>query len=119
MKEHAPTIQCSNDDCLGLGKFARDYWQGGDVYQNESKLFWKMLGSRQLIGDVKCFSWNPFKIYQAWTKIMARMAAKGVEHNLKGEGLLLGGIAVFGEGECRFLYGRGARAKRAQKRCCC
>ena len=104
VKEHAPTSQCADDDCLGLGAFASKYWRKGAVYHDPSQSFHTALGNRKITSQGLA-SWNPVKIYSGYKEMGARMKEKEIEGNLKGEGFVQGGVAIFdGNGEVRFVY---------------
>ena len=104
IKEHAPTKQCKDDDCLGVGDFATKYFPKGSVYHNPTLDFWSALGSRRLTSQ-KLSTYNPFKLYKSAKEMGKRQKSKGVEGNLKGEGIVQGGIMVFdGEGNLTYAY---------------
>ena len=39
-------------------------------------------------------SWNPFTLYSDYSKMTKRMRDKGIEGNMKGEGVLQGGLVI-------------------------
>ncbi|GMI44487.1 hypothetical protein TrCOL_g7801 [Triparma columacea] len=104
IKEHAPTKQCPDDDCLGVGDFATKYFPKGDVYHNPSLDFWSALGNRRLTSQ-RPSSYNPFKIYKGIKEMGKRQTEKGIKGNLKGEGIVQGGVMVFdSSGNLKYVY---------------
>lgn len=104
IKEIAPTKQCDDDACLGVSDFAKKYFPSGEVYLNEENIFWKVLGSRRITSQ-RPASYNPIKIYKGIKEIGRRQSVKGVEGNLKGEGIVQGGIIIFGpSGNVEYVY---------------
>ena len=107
IKETIPTKQCADDDCLGVGAFARDYFTAAKENMIiDRKLTWyNALGNRKLYQQ-SLTTWNPFTFVSNLKETKARGTAKGVtDSNLKGEGLTQGGIIVFNkEGGVEFLY---------------
>lgn len=50
-------------------------------------------------------TFNPIRLYRGYKKMTARLDKKGLEGNLKGEGMIQGGIIIFGKnGKARFSY---------------
>jgi len=50
-------------------------------------------------------TYNPFKLYRAYRGMSSRLSEKKVEGNLKGEGIVQGGVVVFdGKGVSRCVY---------------
>jgi len=104
IKEIAPTKQCDDDACLGVSEFAKKYFPSGEVYLNEENIFWKALGSRKFTSQ-RPASYNPIKIYKGIKEIGRRQAEKGVTQNLKGEGIVQGGLVIFGpSGNIEYVY---------------
>uniref|UniRef100_A0A7S3JYT0 Peroxiredoxin-like 2A n=1 Tax=Aureoumbra lagunensis TaxID=44058 RepID=A0A7S3JYT0_9STRA len=96
IKEVAPTKQAQNDTVLGVDEFQKKYFAGAPLYLDEKKLFYQFLGNRKLItlgGFLKALI-NPFNTYNALKEIGERMRTKGIEGNMVGEGLVLGGVLV-------------------------
>lgn len=63
------------------------------LYIDEEMEMYKYLGSRKL--TQLPFTWNPFKLYRSFKAIGERIKAKGLEGNMRGEGLTLGGVLVY------------------------
>ena len=49
-------------------------------------------------------SWNPIKIFRGMRNIYRRLAKKNISGNLKGEGLVQGGIILFDKTGARYAY---------------
>jgi hypothetical protein len=58
------------------------------------------LGSRKL----SVSTWNPWKIFRGIRKIYKRLGRKNISGNLKGEGLVQGGIIIFDKSGARYAY---------------
>ena len=64
------------------------------------QVFYEALGSRKL----SISTWNPFKIFKGIRKIYKRLGRKNISGNLKGEGLVQGGIVIFDNSGARYAY---------------
>ncbi|KAL7525451.1 hypothetical protein ACHAXR_002885, partial [Thalassiosira sp. AJA248-18] len=63
--------------------------------------FYTALGTRKLA--VK--SWNPIKIFKGIRGVSKRLSKKNISGNMKGEGLVQGGIIIFDKtGKARYAY---------------
>lgn len=50
-------------------------------------------------------SWNPVKIFRGIRAVIKRLKGKDISGNMKGEGLLQGGIILFDKnGQARYAY---------------
>lgn len=94
-------------DDLGIGVFDQQYFSCGTLYLDEERTLYSLLGERKIglpMGKVlNPFKWGELK---AELKTMqARMESKGVDGNMKGDGLVQGGVLVVGPSpECEVLY---------------
>jgi hypothetical protein len=85
IKETAPTSQCSDDKCLGVSQFLRQYFpsSGDNVLLDTEHTFYDALGGRTLTGQLSSLGWfsvfNPFKIWAAYGDAKKRLANKGGE----------------------------------------
>jgi len=105
IKETAPTKQCEDDNCLGVAEFMSKYFPRGKVFRDTERLFYKALGDRSLLRQGFFGSINPIKIIREGRRMSARQEEKGVEGNLAGEGLKLGGVMVFDRhGDIRYVH---------------
>lgn len=62
--------------------------------------FYEALGSRKL----KVTSWNPFRIFRGIRNVYKRLGQKNISGNLKGEGLVQGGVVIFDKTGARCAY---------------
>lgn len=63
--------------------------------------FYTALGLRKM----KLSTWNPFRIFRGLREVSKRMKRKGISGNMKGEGLVQGGIIIFDRnGKARYAY---------------
>ena len=91
IKEVAPCATAKTDEELGVQEFQDQYWPF-PLYLDESKEFYSALGSRtfsDLLG-----TWNPIEFWQGLKSIGERIKEKNLDGNMRGEGLVLGGIFV-------------------------
>lgn len=95
------TVKETGVDDEGLSDFYTDAFTA-PLYQDEGLVFYNdFYGAAKL----KLNTWNPFKLYKAYKEMTARLEKKGLEGNLVGEGLILGGIVVFDkDGRPRYAY---------------
>lgn len=80
-------------DDEGLSDFENKYFKNNDIFIDQQKGFYAALGNNSLLSQ-PLHSWNPFKLYTDFNKLMGRMKEKGIEGNVKGEGLLKGGLYI-------------------------
>jgi len=87
-------------DDKGLIEFQSEFFPY-PLYRDEATSFYIALGTRKLA--VK--SWNPFKIWKALRAVGKRLKRKNISGNMKGEGLVQGGIIIFDKtGKARYAY---------------
>ena len=72
------------------------------LYRDETLLFYnEFFNGKKLSLE----TFNPFKLYRGYKKMTARLAEKGLEGNLKGEGMVQGGIIIFDkDGKAQYAY---------------
>ena len=112
VKETAPTAQCKDDKCLGVGDFLTNYYPCGNasVLLDTDHSFYDALGGRTLTQQMCKLNWstilNPFSMWKYMGSMKARGIEKGVvASNLKGEGLKQGGVVIFDKaGKVRYAY---------------
>mmetsp|Transcript_35895 Transcript_35895/g.78611 ORF Transcript_35895/g.78611 Transcript_35895/m.78611 type:complete len:148 (+) Transcript_35895:402-845(+) len=100
VKEVAPTSQAKTDAKLGVAEFEEKYFGGNQLYLDEKKVFYDSLGGKWL----SLPSWNPFSLWEGYKKLNKRIKSTGIEGNLVGEGLVKGGVLVFGAGDKGILH---------------
>jgi hypothetical protein len=93
IKEVAPVSGAETDEILGVSEFQKKYFNDYPVYLDHEKAFYSYLGDKSLLSQ-SLHSWNPFTLYSDFKNMQERLNRKGVEGNLKGEGLLKGGILI-------------------------
>jgi len=91
VKEVAPCATAKTDQELGVGEFQEKYFPY-PVYLDESKEFYSALGSRTFSNLEG--TWNPIKLWNGLKSIGERIKSKNLDGNMRGEGLVLGGIFV-------------------------
>lgn len=91
----------------GLAEFYNKYFTY-PIYKDESLIFYNALGLRQLSplkAILKQKTWNPYRIYKSYRKLITRLQSKKITGNMKGEGLVQGGIIIFDKaGVARYAY---------------
>ena len=87
-------------DDEGLLEFYNDYFSY-PLYLDQTKQFYKALGSRQL----SLPTFNPIKLWKGFSDLAKRMEEKNLTGNMKGEGLVQGGVIIFDKiGQPRAVY---------------
>lgn len=77
--------------------FAAAVWPGGEILLDESLAWFKAIGGGSV--DKKSLFGFLFKVVNPFSKVAGNMKlGKGVEGNLKGEGLIVGGLYVIRQG---------------------
>ncbi len=72
------------------------------LYKDENLDFFNEFFGRKKLGFT---TFNPYRLYKGYKTMTARLNEKGLSGNLKGEGLVQGGIIVFGrDGKAKFAY---------------
>lgn len=82
------TDEAIEADVLGVKEFQEKYFRY-PTYQDPDLAFYTAMGKRKIHS---LFSWNPF----TWFSTLSRLGKreKGIDGNLNGEGVVLGGILV-------------------------
>ena len=72
------------------------------LYKDDGLVFYnEFYGMRKL----KLTTWNPVRLYRGFKEMNARLKEKNLEGNLTGEGLVQGGIVIFGkDGKAKYAY---------------
>lgn len=72
------------------------------LYRDDGLVFYNNFFGQS---KISLSSYNPLTLYRGYKKMTARLNEKGLEGNLKGEGMVQGGIIVFGKnGEAQYAY---------------
>lgn len=93
VKEVAPVKGAETDEVLGVNEFQTKYFDNLPVYLDHEKEFYAFFGNKSLLSQ-SLHSWNPFTLYNDYKSLESRLKSKGVDGNLKGEGLLKGGLLI-------------------------
>jgi hypothetical protein len=93
IKEVAPVSGAETDEILGVSEFQSKYFHDYPVYLDSEKTFYSYLGDKSLLSQ-PLHSWNPFRLWSDYQYLKTRLETKGIEGNLKGEGLLKGGLLI-------------------------
>jgi hypothetical protein len=93
IKEVAPVSGAATDKELGTTEFQTKYFDNHPLYLDSAQSFYSFLGKKSLLMQ-GLSSWNPFTLYRDASAVGARLKEKGFEGNLKGEGLLKGGLLI-------------------------
>jgi len=88
-------------DDEGLAEFQSKYYPY-DLYRDDDLVFYnEFLGKQKLT----LTTWNPYKMFRGMRAMGKRLKAKSIDGNLKGEGLVKGGVILFDKnGEARYAY---------------
>jgi len=86
-------------DDEGLAEFSKHY--PFPLYRDQNLQFYEALGKRQL----KLTTWNPLRLWKGYRDMTQRLKEKDLAGNLVGEGLVQGGVIIFGnDGQPRYSY---------------
>jgi len=89
-------------DDKGLTEFKSKYYNQ-QLYRDEKLTFYDSLGNRKL--GVRSLSLNPLKLYKGFKSMKKRMKDKQINGNMVGEGLMKGGVIIFGkDGKAKYAY---------------
>jgi hypothetical protein len=94
------TVKETCVDDVGLLEFYDSYFTF-PLFRDVELQLYTALGSRKI--GLK--TWNPFRLYRGYKELGSRMSEKKIEGNLKGEGMIQGGVLVFGaSGQIEYAY---------------
>lgn len=72
------------------------------LYRDQSLAFYQDFFNGRKLGLT---TWNPIRLYKGYKTMNSRLAEKKLEGNLIGEGMVQGGIIIFGtDGKARYAY---------------
>lgn len=103
IKEVAPVSGAETDEILGVGEFHSKYFGNHPLYIDKEHAFYKYFGGKSLLSQ-PLHSWNPFTLFRDFKGMQERLKTKGVEGNLKGEGLLKGGLLIINPKTQEIVY---------------
>lgn len=83
----------ATDEVLGVGEFQRKYFSNNALFLDAQHKFYAFFGNKSLLSQ-PLSTWNPFTLYKDFNSMKKRLDDKKIEGNLKGEGLLKGGLLV-------------------------
>jgi hypothetical protein len=87
-------------DDAGLVEFHRDFFSY-PLYLDAGRVLYQAFGSRR----ISLSTWNPWRLWKGFQALGERMKRKNIEGNLKGEGMIQGGILIFDRhGELQYAY---------------
>jgi hypothetical protein len=93
-------VKETNVDDAGLAVFQLDYFSF-PLYRDVNLAVYQAMGNRRL----KLSTWNPIRWVRGYREMTARLNKKNITGNLKGEGMVQGGVLVFDkQGELRYAY---------------
>lgn len=88
-------------DDEGLVEFYSDSYTY-PLYKDEGLVFYNDFFGKSKLGLT---TYNPFRLYRGYKRMNQRLNEKGLEGNLKGEGMVQGGIVILGkDGKAKFAY---------------
>jgi len=82
----------ANDE-LGTKLFQEKYYNF-PLYLDEKIDFYNALGKRKIYS---LFNWNPFTWWSSLMELTKRSDDRGIPGNMKGEGIILGGVLVISQ----------------------
>ena len=87
-------------DDEGLAEFQSKYFNY-PLYRDADMEFYNALGGRK----VGVSSWNPISWFRSIRSMGKRFKAKGIDGNMKGDGIVQGGVIIFGkDGNPKYAY---------------
>jgi AhpC/TSA antioxidant enzyme len=94
------TVKEVHVDDEGLLEFYREYFTFPLYHDVEQTLYNVALGRRTILS---LSTWNPWRLYRGFQDLRQRLASKPIAGNLKGEGLIQGGLLMFdAQGQLRY-----------------
>ncbi|KAL7463405.1 hypothetical protein ACHAXS_003779 [Conticribra weissflogii] len=88
-------------DDAGLSEFYHRHFPF-PLYRDDKWVFYNDFFGRKKIG---LRTWNPLQMYRGYKEMMARVKGKKIKGNLAGEGMVQGGLVLFGvDGKAKYAY---------------
>jgi AhpC/TSA antioxidant enzyme len=95
------TVKETGVDDVGLYEFYNSYYTFPLYRDVELQLYTKAFGSRK----IALTTWNPLRLWRGYKEMGARLEQKKIDGNLKGEGMIQGGVLIFGaSGKIEYMY---------------
>jgi hypothetical protein len=86
-------------DPTGLAEFQALYFNNAPLYRDMEMQYYEAFGNQSI--NLLPY-WNPFRLYQWFRDIAKRLSNAKIDGNLKGEGMVMGGLLLFVDGELRY-----------------
>jgi len=88
-------------DDQGLTEFYKDHFAYPLFKDDGLVLYNEFFGKRK----IKLTTYNPIKLYGGYKDMSSRLKEKKLEGNMKGEGMVQGGLIIFDKaGKARYAY---------------
>lgn len=86
-------------DPTGLAEFQALYFNNAPLYRDVEMQYYTAFGNQ----SINLFPyWNPIRLYRWFRDVAQRLSNAKIDGNLKGEGLVMGGLLLFVDGELRY-----------------
>lgn len=97
IKEAADTEEI--DTKLGITEFQSAYFDNRNLYLDSELQFYSLLGKRRLSIPFSKLFLHPWSSFTDFKSLLGRLKDRKIEGNLAGEGLIKGGVIIFGPGD--------------------
>eukprot|EP01083_Nonionella_stella_P059750 156418_1 len=88
-------------DDVGLTEFHNQHFPF-EIYKDEALVFYNDFFGKRKLGLT---TYNPLKLYSGYKQMTERLSEKKLEGNYVGEGIVQGGVIIFGkDGVAKFAY---------------
>lgn len=95
------TVKEVGVDDEGLAEFHNDHFDFPIYKDDDLVLYNDFFGKR----SIKLTTYNPMKLYRGYKDMNKRLKEKNLDGNLKGEGMIQGGLILFDKsGVAKFAY---------------
>jgi hypothetical protein len=95
------TVKEIGVDDAGLTEFYTDHYTY-PLFKDDGLVFYNDFFGKK---KIKLTTYNPFKLYSGYNAMTQRMKEKKLDGNLKGEGMVQGGVIIFDKnGKARYAY---------------
>jgi len=83
----------AGDDTLGIAEFEDKYFCG-PMYHDPQRTFYEYLGNKKISLPLGKMIFNPLGTWRDIKSMGARLKERGLDGNMKGDGLVKGGVLV-------------------------